>query len=218
MPKLECIGVLIVVMLAAVPGVGHSQGMDTYVQGIEIDQDECKSRVAAALTEHGYADRQDFEQGSLAWTNETSVSVTCIQTPPASHTVLVITAAGRAPTAARSALVGSIVNPRIATPASPAGSPPPAPSASACAYLTGAPTRPGDQPGVLVSYVQLPRAVEWIAVADPGGGHFPSMWFRPERRPNGQWFLAGPIHPGQTYVLRAFDRNDQPLGECPFTR
>lgn len=214
----DAIGALIAVMLAAVPAVGHAQGMDTYVQGIEIDQDECRSRVAAALTEHGYGNRRDFEHGSLAWTKDTSVSVICVQTPPASHTVLVITAAGNASTAARSALVASIVNPRIATsaPAMPPTSPAPFPSA--CAYLSGAPSRPGDQPGVLVSYVQLPQAVAWIAVAHPGGSHLPSMWFRPERRPNGQWFLAGPIHPGITYVLRAFDRNDQPLGECAFIR
>jgi hypothetical protein len=213
----DAVGALIAVMLAAVPAIGRAQGMDTYVQGVDIDQDECKSRVAAALTEHGYGNRRDFEQGSLAWTKETSVSVTCIQTPPAAHTVLVITAAGRAPTAARSALVGSIVNPRIAMAAPPAPPTSPARFPSSCAYLTGAPTRPGDQPGVLVTYAQLPQTVEWIAVAYPDGAHFPSMWFRPERRPNGQWFLAGPIYPGRTYVVRAFDRNDQPLGECPFT-
>src|SRR5262245_63857691 len=112
-------GVLIAVMLAAVPAVGRAQGMDTYVQGIEIDQDECRSRVAGALTEHGYGNRRDFEYGSLAWTKDTSVSVICVQTPPASHTVLVITAAGSASTVARSALVASIVNPRIAATAPP---------------------------------------------------------------------------------------------------
>src|SRR5262245_33782147 len=148
-------GVLIAVMLAAVPAVGRAQGMDTYVQGIEINQDECKSRVATALTEHGYGNRRDFEYGSLASTKDASVSVTCVQTPPATHTVLVITAAGGAATAARSALVASIVTPRIATPAAPTppGSPAaPASLASACTYLTGAPARPTtDQPGVLVS-------------------------------------------------------------------
>jgi hypothetical protein len=212
------IGVLIAVTLAALPEVGRAQGMDTYVQGLEINQDECKSRVTAALSDHGYGNRRDFEHGSLAWTNDTSVSVICVQTPPAAHTVLVITTAGNGSTATRSALVARIVNPRIAAPAPAASSTAPAPPPSACGYLNGAPARPGDQAGVLVSYAQLPRAVEWVAVADPGGGHFPSMWFRPEKRPNGQWFLAGPIQRGRTYVLRAFDRNDQPLGECPFTR
>lgn len=204
-------GFLIAVMLAAVPGVVRAQGMDTFAQGLEMDAQDCKARVAAVLTEHGYASRQDFGYGWLAWTRESSVSVACVQTPPATHTVLVVTATGTGPSAARAALVASIVNPRMVTP------PPPPPGASACAYLTGAPAAPGDQRGVLVNYAQLPAAVDWIAVADPGGGHFPSMWFRPQRRPNGQWFLAGPLQAGRTYVLRAFDRSDQPLGECAFT-
>lgn len=209
--------VLVALALFALPALASAQGMDTFAQGTELSWAECKSRAAAALREHGYGNQQDFSYGWLASARDTSVSVACVQTAPATEATLVITVSGRDPSTERARLVASILGarPSTAAPRAPSAGPP-APSAGGCAYMTGAPARPGEQAGVLVNYAQLPQVVDWIAVADPGGGHFPSMWFRPPRRPDGQYFLAGPLRAGRTYVLRAFNRDDQPLGECPF--
>jgi len=97
----------------AAPPAGPATGSSVYdppvasgVWGMPIKWDDCKSRVAAALTEHGFGNWLHFGNGWIGFKPGRSASVACVGT--SGETVLVISTAGADVAGERDRLYASI--------------------------------------------------------------------------------------------------------------
>lgn len=148
----SCI-VFVLSLFVTVP-VAASTPMWTWVVGLPIGFDDCKSRVSSALEQEGFGDFKDFGNGYVAFRDDVSASAGCIRGD--GETVLSVVVAGEGDVKARCERIVSLVR--------------------GGGTRSGGGERPGDVTWASNASQYRGRNGQRVTLSCPGNGTIGSVW------------------------------------------